>query len=213
MTQAEQTLLALVCQLHTPDVHWGISRLDEDAVLSASEAASVARAVPARRQEFAAGRLAARRALAGLRPDDRPTDLPAGPDRLPLWPAGLTGSISHAAGLAVAAVARSPVRLGIDLEADKPLDPDLVPEICLPSEYGTPAVRVFSAKEAVFKAEYPHTRVMHGLHGIEVDLAEGCARYTDHPEVAAIPPESRRPLCVAQAVGGGLILSVSRSKA
>lgn len=215
MTGPQQALLALIERLHAPGVHWGIARIDEVAELTASEAASVARAVPARRQEFAAGRLAVRRARAGLGlpSDDLAEGLPAGPDRLPLWPDGMTGSISHAAGLAVAAVARPPVRLGIDLEEDKPLDPGLVEEICLPAEGAMPPIRVFSAKEAIFKAEYPRTRVLHGFHGIEVDLARGRARYTDHPEVAAIPPESRRPLPILQAVGGGLILSLCRTGA
>src|SRR5277367_2552834 len=64
------------------------------------------RAVRARRTEFLAGRACARSALRKLA-DGRADDaIPIGPDRAPVWPAGIVGAITHAHGFAAAAVAR-----------------------------------------------------------------------------------------------------------
>lgn len=141
------------------------------------EAAAVAGAVPARVAEFAAGRLAARRALAAL--GHPAVAIPAGPDRAPCWPEGLAGSIAHAQGVAVAAVRRG-APLGLDVEADAGLEPDLWPLICDPAELAAlpagdrgRAVRlVFAAKEAVYKAQYPLTGRLIGFDAVRVTLEE-----------------------------------------
>ncbi|MES2313959.1 MAG: 4'-phosphopantetheinyl transferase superfamily protein [Pseudomonadota bacterium] len=77
---------------------------------------SVARGVPKRRAEYLAGRRAAVAALteAGV----RAVDLAIGPSRAPAWPAGYTGSITHAARIAAAVALRDgAVRgVGIDIE-------------------------------------------------------------------------------------------------
>lgn len=177
----------------------------------------MARARPTRRAEFAAGRRAARRAMAGL--NLPPAAIPMGPDRAPIWPKGIVGSISHANGLCLAVVAfgRDFQRLGLDVERDAPLPSDLIPEICLPEELAPLpraarpawATRLFSAKEAAYKAHYPVAAHVFGFHGLRVDLTEGRARFTEHPDVAALPPDSRGDLPLRQATGGGLILSLS----
>lgn len=141
------------------------------------EAAAVAGAVPARVAEFTAGRLAARRALAAL--GHPAAAIPAGPDRAPCWPEGLAGSIAHAQGVAVAAVRRG-APLGLDVEADAGLEPDLWPLICDPAELAAlpagdrgRAVRlVFAAKEAVYKAQYPLTGRLIGFDAVRVTLEE-----------------------------------------
>ncbi|MFC3085549.1 4'-phosphopantetheinyl transferase family protein [Tabrizicola soli] len=141
------------------------------------EAAAVAGAVPARVAEFTAGRLAARRALAAL--GHPAAAIPAGPDRAPCWPEGMAGSIAHAAGVAVAAVRRG-ASLGLDVEADAGLEPDLWPLICDPQELAAlpqgdrgRAVRlVFAAKEAVYKAQYPLTGRLIGFDAVRVTLEE-----------------------------------------
>ncbi len=93
------------------------------------------------------------------------TSLATGPDRAPLWPNGITGSISHAFPVAVAAVARTSQwrSLGIDVEviqSDGQTEA-LVPKIVLAQEAelagryfasGTAATLIFSAKEAIYKA-------------------------------------------------------------
>ena len=180
------------------------------------EARAIARAVPDRKAEFAAGRMAARRALAGL--GLPPDSIPMGPDRAPVWPRSVVGSISHTKGacLAIAGHMQQIRSVGLDLEGDAPLDPALIPEICLDAELaGVPpearpvlAKRIFSAKEAAYKAHYPVVRRVFGFHGLQVDLDRGHARFTDHPEVAAIPPESRADLALRQVCCDGLILSL-----
>ncbi|MBL9047635.1 MAG: 4'-phosphopantetheinyl transferase superfamily protein [Tabrizicola sp.] len=137
------------------------------------EQASLPAAVPARLVEFAAGRQAARRAMAALGHDVVP--VPMGRDRAPIWPPGLSGSISHAGGIA-AAVLRSGPPLGLDLEADEPLDSDLWPIICSEPELGAHPVtdrglavrRVFAAKEAVYKAQFPLTGQVIGFDAVAI---------------------------------------------
>src|SRR5690606_13013148 len=55
--------------------------------------AEIAAARPRRRAEYAAGRIAARAALRRL--TGQAALIGMGPDRLPLWPKGTIGSISH----------------------------------------------------------------------------------------------------------------------
>jgi 4'-phosphopantetheinyl transferase EntD len=120
-----------------------------------SERAAVARAVPKRRYEFAAGRACARRALEQL--GCPPAPMLSGPDRRPLWPAGFVGSLSHSHTSALAVVARAHdlVSLGVDLEGDQELDPQLWRLIATPAELpgatGLSMKRLFCAKEAAFK--------------------------------------------------------------
>src|SRR3984893_9355145 len=76
-------------------------RIPGDPVeLHPAEAEYVARAVPKRIAEFAAGRACARAALAEF--GVREFALRAAPDRQPLWPEGFIGSIAHTAGLRAA---------------------------------------------------------------------------------------------------------------
>jgi 4'-phosphopantetheinyl transferase EntD len=143
------------------------------------EAAALARATPARRREFAAGRAASRAALGAALP------VPMAADRSPVWPAGWRGGISHSATLCLAVATRAPVCLGIDLEPDEPLDEDLVPSICSKKEMlridgpgrARRALAVFAAKEAVYKAQFPLTRTLFGFDHLDVTLHEGGTRF------------------------------------
>ncbi|MDP2324788.1 MAG: 4'-phosphopantetheinyl transferase superfamily protein [Gammaproteobacteria bacterium] len=148
--------------------------------LMESERQATASMAPQRLLEFSAGRTCAHRALQEL---GLPSNwIPIGPQREPLWPAGVVGSISHSRDLAVATVA--PLALlpgiGIDIEPALPLDPDLVNRICRPAELarlrGDPnmALRakfVFSAKESVYKCLWPSTRLF--LDFIDVEIVMG----------------------------------------
>jgi hypothetical protein len=51
--------------------------------------------------------------------------------------------------------------------------------------------------------------LIYGFHSLSVDLTEGRARFTDHPEIVSLSPDSRIDLPLRQVVGGGLILSLS----
>lgn len=146
------------------------------------EASAIARALPARRREFAAGRHAARLAMQAL--DLDPCAIPGTANRAPQWPAGLTGAISHddTSCIALVALQNDARGLGVDIEPDGPLPDDLIPEICVPSEQAwlnafpadrraRLARRIFCAKEAVYKAQFCVTRLMFGFDAVEVQLS------------------------------------------
>lgn len=129
--------------------------------------------VPKRLAEFRAGRFAARAALAEL--GLPPRALPAGPDRAPIWPLGVQGSITHSDALCLAVVGRVP-GIGVDLEPDSPLDPTLRDLVLRPEEQGASdaeAKLIFSAKEAAYKAQYPITRRLFDFHTLEITLTPG----------------------------------------
>lgn len=148
-----------------------------DCALAPEEARAMARAVPARRAEFAAGRHAAREAMQRLGQAAQP--VPMRPDRSPHWPEGLRGSISHEAGLAVAALRLGGAAFGIDIAPAAPLDRDLHDEIAIPGELDQPvpgfdrgmiARLVFSAKEAAYKAQFPESGLVLGFEAMRVEI-------------------------------------------
>ncbi len=140
---------------------------DESAPLSEAEAAIVARAVESRRQEFGVGRACARRALGRL--GIAVHTIGSHPERDPVWPDGVVGSITHtvdssgrlrcAVAVASATVAAG---IGIDAEPATPLDAELMTLVCRPGEVAPgdaeAAKIVFCAKEALYKAIFPLTR-------------------------------------------------------
>lgn len=146
--------------------------ISESGSLTGEEAAGIAKAVPARRAEFAAGRAAARQALAQLGLPG--VSIPVGADRTPHWPPGMTGSISHAAGLALAIVAKSDdtLAVGIDIERDAPLPDDVIETILTPDEqtWRGQSIAIFCAKEATYKALYPLAGVIWDFHDLRIDL-------------------------------------------
>lgn len=124
------------------------------------------KAVVKRRAEYLAGRYVAAQALAAVgRPGET---VGTGAQREPLWPAGVTGSISHTRGRAVCAVTAKPgLVVGIDLEADMDAARarQIGQRIASASEEGTRPedlsyadwlTAVFSGKEALYKALYLH---------------------------------------------------------
>lgn len=137
------------------------------------------RTVAGRRREFAAGRAAARAAMAELGLE--PAAITMSADRSPIWPPGLTGTIAHCGQFALAALVRSrDIRaIGIDVEPSDPLAADLVSEICSPAELAwldtladplTHAKLVFCAKEAAYKSQYPISRTMFGFDGLDTQF-------------------------------------------
>lgn len=137
---------------------------DAGAYLFPDEAAQIARAAPGRRQEFATARGCARRALAHLGIPAGP--IPIGPQREPLWPPGVVGSITHCTGYRAAAVARSSdvLALGIDAELHEPLPAGVLARVSLPEERACLTAAptglhwdrlLFSAKESIYKCWFP----------------------------------------------------------
>jgi 4'-phosphopantetheinyl transferase EntD len=150
-------------------------------LLPAAELREVQGAVPQRQREFAAGRLCARRALAGLGIEQ--FALRVGPHREPLWPPGVVGSITHTDSYCAAAVglAADIWSIGIDAEPAEPLDRDLISSICTEAEQrwlasqaasqrGLLARVLFSAKECWFKYQFPLTGRYVEFPELEIDL-------------------------------------------
>ena len=149
-------------------------------------------AVPARQTEFAAGRWAARAAMAGI--GLRAAAIPMGADRAPVWPLGVTGSISHSASACLAVVGRAEVwdGIGLDIEPATALAPELWAAVLSRDEQadlgaaaGLQAKRIFTAKEAAYKAQYPASRALFGFEALRIGmgLVDFTATFTQ-----AVPP-------------------------
>ncbi|HTY72360.1 MAG TPA: 4'-phosphopantetheinyl transferase superfamily protein [Actinomycetes bacterium] len=171
---------------------------------------------PARTREFAAGRLGARRCLAGL---GAPASGPLLSDAsgAPSWPEGVRGSITHKPRLCLVAVADvgTVSGIGLDLEEMAPL-PRLawravLTEREIERHAGSRGVLdptrsrlILCAKEAFYKWRCSSGGAPPDLHGIEVDLdAHGMLRLTQ-PVVAsrdqALVPASRPLMRAAHVV-------------
>lgn len=159
----------------------------DPATLHAEERAGIAAAIPARQREFAGGRAAARIAQHVLTGAARPVLM--GPDRAPVWPQGLRGAITHAGDLCLSAVTDDPAiaALGIDLEPDDPLPPEVLAEVLLPGDDPQHARLVFSAKETVFKALYPRVGHVFGFDAVRITLSEGRFTATTVAPLGPVP--------------------------
>jgi 4'-phosphopantetheinyl transferase EntD len=169
--------------------------------LAPEEQALVARAVPERRREFAAGRACARRLLERL--GFAPAPLLRANDRVPLWPRGAIGSITHSRSHCAVAVARTGrlAALGLDTELDEPLELDLWSSICTPCELetlsrcapdarGKSARLRFSAKECAYKCLYPSTRAALEFRDVEIEFDSWRNSFRASVRHAAIRPRA-----------------------
>ncbi|MEY4667510.1 MAG: hypothetical protein RL518_209 [Pseudomonadota bacterium] len=126
---------------------------------------------PKRKQDFILGRAAARQSLAAI---GFPVVSPVlrGEQREPLWPVGVVGSISHSGsyGVAVAAWQQDVPALGVDIQKiEERYTDELIARFADPDEFDwvrsdparrtERAVKLFSAKESIFKALYVLRRV------------------------------------------------------
>ncbi len=158
--------------------------IEDDALgaLTAAEQALVARAIDKRKREFATARRLARAALMELGHGE--AEILNGPDRAPIWPQGVRGSITHCDRCAVVAVTRAEVgTVGVDVEHRDELKRDLWKTVFLPHEIhaldaafdatdrGRMALVLFSAKESLYKAQYPRTTTFMGFHELHVAIA------------------------------------------
>lgn len=155
-------------------------RGDFDALYPA-ESTAVAHAIPRRQREFAAGRESVRHAMRLIGWPEMA--VPSAADRSPIWPAGLVGSISHSSTACVAMVApkRIIASIGVDIEDHRQINPDLWEMICTreeraalekqpEAERGLIVAQLFSAKEAVYKWQYPLTGRMLDFQEVHIEL-------------------------------------------
>lgn len=125
-------------------------------------------ATPTRQRELIAGRHLARQAMAEL--GCEPSPITQGPGGAARWPRGICGSISHSAShVAVAIGPASALRsVGVDIEDGRDLDSaidmvgrqdeiDGLAEHPLAGGRASAGRMLFSAKEALYKCQFPLT--------------------------------------------------------
>jgi 4'-phosphopantetheinyl transferase EntD len=161
-------------------------------LLTSSELQSISHCAEKRIQDFTRGRACARRVLSELGIQN--FSLLAGEKREPIWPEGITGSITHTAGFAAAVAApRSEiVSVGVDCEIIESVDEELWTRICTPTEQARlarvpvaerdrQAALIFAAKEAFYKCQFPVSRQWVGFEDVDIEPTDrpasaGCFR-------------------------------------
>ncbi|MBA3598148.1 MAG: 4'-phosphopantetheinyl transferase superfamily protein [Methylibium sp.] len=165
-------------------------RPQDEQLLTAAETASLPARVAVRRRASGAARALARELFAAIGLEA--TDLVRRPGGMPAWPQHAVGSLAHDDVFAAAVVGRSDVLggMGLDIERIEPPDEDLLALVASPLERrsmcdgGTlsPVEALFSIKEAVFKAVYPHDRMFLDFDDILIDVESrsACTCYGRH---------------------------------
>jgi 4'-phosphopantetheinyl transferase EntD len=174
----------------------------DPAALFPDEADCLQGAVPKRAEEFAAGRLCARRLLSEFGIEDFP--LKAAKDRQPVWPDSLVGSITHTAGFCAAVAARKNriSALGIDSELAASVKEELWRWICTPQEtswlrslppdeQSAAATLIFSAKEAFYKCQFPLVQERLVFHDATVEVGSWAGQ-------GAFEIRANRPIALAR---------------
>jgi 4'-phosphopantetheinyl transferase EntD len=163
--------------------------------------AAVALAVEKRKNEYLAGRHCARLGLARMGVHD--FLLRAGPDRAPLWPPGIVGSITHTGaqedGFCGVVLARTQelLSVGVDAELAAPLPGELWTMVLTPRERalaqvqpaperGLLATLYFSAKESVYKALYPLERRFIDFQEVELEMSPSQNRFQARLRLSAV---------------------------
>lgn len=125
-----------------------------------------------RKAEYLAGRYCAQKAQASF--DGKTRNIGTGPQRQPIWPEHLCGSISHTAKRAICLMATKTQVLSIGVDIEEWINPKQVPNIHtlvinntesqllkqLPLPFSNAFTVIFSAKESVFKALYPEVKIL-----------------------------------------------------
>lgn len=132
---------------------------DHSSELLTAERVGLERMGDVRRAEYSSGRRVARGALGLLGIADQPVTSRA---RVPVWPPGVVGSITHSRTLALAVIGRTDrVRgIGVDVERERRVYERIAARVLLPRECENLAqpdwpTMLFAAKEAVYKAVNP----------------------------------------------------------
>lgn len=136
---------------------------------------------PRRVAEFRLGRHAAHLALQEIGYEPRP--ILRGKQREPIWPPGVSGSITHDGNRAMAAAARfsDTAGIGIDLEDRSRYFPSLENEIAGDEELTVlrrmegraredATIEIFSAKESIYKAHYPRIGRYFGFDAARIEF-------------------------------------------
>jgi 4'-phosphopantetheinyl transferase EntD len=152
--------------------------------LTQDEINSVSHCSKKRISDFSSGRVCARLALRALGIEG--FSLLSAPDRQPIWPDGIAGSITHTDSYTAAVVIRqgSVRSVGVDSEAVGAVHEGLWPRICTPAEIeglrgfasagrNERAALIFAAKEAFYKSQFPLTGEWVGFADVTIELEAG----------------------------------------
>ncbi len=198
---------------------------DWQAALLPEEEPMVTRAIDRRRREVAAGRSCARRALTLL--GAAPIALPADPDRVPRWPDDVVGTITHTRGFCAAAVAWKRDLRGLGLDAERAIAASRGEVMRLvataaearwladldEAQQALGSALIFSAKEALYKCQFPLTRQMLDFPDVELALEPGQAVGMAGQLDAAFRPGTRAadlsPMTARYAIGGDLVVTAA----
>lgn len=161
-----------------PDGVFGAEVFDtgQDVPLAPEDEALAQGASQTRRRDVALGRACARAALGQMGVTGTVGRAPHG---APLWPPGVTGSITHTRGYAAAVVARDGRALGIDAEEAGRVEEKLWPRLFTDDErawlagqgdIAVMATVLFAAKEAAFKTTNPGAGVALQFQGFQIDV-------------------------------------------
>jgi 4'-phosphopantetheinyl transferase EntD len=204
-------------EIMPPDVAAAEMIDDHVGRLFPEEEEAIRSAVADRRNEFTSGRICARAAMAKL--GYGPVAVPRGPQREPIWPHGLVGSITHCRGYRGAAVARSDLYhgIGIDAEPHAALPDGVIDRVSLPEErrwlgahanMGVHWDRVlFSAKESIYKAWFPVMRRWLGFEDVVVQIDPQVGRFA---VLFLVPGPDGRPISQLMGrfrVANGLVMT------
>lgn len=153
-------------------------------ILTINEYKFIENAIDKRKIEFSAGRFCAKQALKNIGLFDK--EILVGPNREPLWPQGVLGSISHCDNYAGAVVgyADKIVSIGIDIENIGAIKTDVWDLIFTQQEQrllcDNPENKVdlfstliFSFKESFYKFQYPLTGMYLDFKDVELTFADG----------------------------------------
>ena len=134
-----------------------------------------------RKEHYRSGRICAGEVLSKLGTIGQPV-LRDPQTREPLWPEGISGTITHSGNWAAAAAGKTSdvSGIGIDLEdLERQVDSRISRHVCIPEEQkwlqecGEDFLEqnlkiIFSAKESIFKAFFPYTRTYLHFHDARI---------------------------------------------
>jgi enterobactin synthetase component D len=198
---ADDTYCGLPGLFDDPRVHVLTCAINAAAVglLSERETAAMAGFAEKRRREYATVRTLARAGLERFF-DVRDFDLLNADDRSPIWPEGICGSIAHSNTRAwVALVEAGYGTIGIDGEGRAELGRELWRLILRDEEVaylesvdaplrGRCALTLFTAKEALYKAQYPQSGLYMDYMALRVEADDtGALRCIFQQDVGPFP--------------------------
>lgn len=183
-TELETSLCASIVSIAPTGAKIGcrLIRAGDDARLLTDEAFSIKARDLSRRRASGAARAIAHRLLAEFGLNDFAILRAA--SGAPIWPDTIVGSLAHDDEMAIAVVSSTADRnaIGIDIEPALPLPDDVLELVTTPQDKTNSIASIlagrilFAAKEAVYKAAYPHDQKILNYDDIAVDLTCGHAR-------------------------------------